>query len=125
MIRRQLTNNVRVQVRLFNVRTQQPVFSKEYTGTDGNPRLYAHTIADEIHQQQRNLRGVARTRLAFSSDRNRERVVGPVDNREVKEIYIANAAETINITPTALQQMLERETRAWAAVVAATGVKAN
>jgi TolB protein len=83
-------NNVRVEVRLFNVRTRQAVFSKEYTGTDANPRLYAHTVADEIHQQQRNLRGVARTKLTFASDRNRERVSGPVENRDVKEIYIAD-----------------------------------
>jgi TolB protein len=82
--------SLRVDVRLFNVRTRQAVFSKEYTGTDGNPRLYAHTIADEIHQQQRNLRGVARTKLTFTSDRNRERLAGPVENRDVKEIYIAD-----------------------------------
>ncbi len=83
-------NDVRVEVRLFNVRTQQSVFSKEYTGTVANPRLYAHTIADEVHQQQRALRGVARTKLAFSSDRNRERMVGTVENRDVKEVYMAD-----------------------------------
>jgi TolB protein len=82
--------NVRVEVRLFNVRTRQSVFGKEYTGTDANPRLFAHTVADEIHQQQRALRGVARTKLAFSSDRNRERMVGTVENRDVKEIYISD-----------------------------------
>jgi TolB protein len=82
--------NVQVQVRLLNVRTRQAVFSKEYSGAATNPRLYAHTIADEIHQQQRNLRGVARTKLAFSSDRNREKISGPVQNRDVKEIYIAD-----------------------------------
>ena len=81
---------VQVEVRLFNVRTRQPVFAKEYTGTDNNARLYAHTIADEIHQQQRALRGVARTKLAFSSDRNRERVIGSVENRDTKEIYISD-----------------------------------
>ena len=81
---------LRVEVRLFNVRTRQTVFSKEYTGTDGNPRLYAHTVSDEVHQQQRALRGVARTKLAFSSDRNRERMVGTVQNRDVKEVYIAD-----------------------------------
>jgi TolB protein len=81
---------VRVQLRLLNVRTGQSVYSKEYSGTDANPRLYAHTIADEIHQQQRALRGVARTKLAFSSDRNRERMVGTVENRDVKEVYIAD-----------------------------------
>jgi TolB protein len=83
-------NDVRVEVRLFNVRTQQSVFSKEYTGTVANPRLYAHTISDEVHQQQRALRGVARTKLAFSSDRNRERMVGTVENRDVKEVYMAD-----------------------------------
>lgn len=92
--------NVRVEVRLFNVRTRQAVFAKEYTGSDANPRLYAHTIADEIHQQQRALRGVARTKLAFSSDRNRERIVGGVQDRDVKEIYIADydGANTRRIT---------------------------
>jgi TolB protein len=83
-------NTVRVQVRLFNVRSRQSVFAKEYAGTAGNPRRFAHTIADEIHQQQRALRGVARTRLTFSSDRNRERLIGPVDDREVREIYVAD-----------------------------------
>ena len=83
-------NNVRVQVRLFNVRSRQSVFAKEYTGSASTPRLYAHTVSDEIHQQQRALRGVARTKLAFSSDRNREKVSGPVQNRDVKEVYITD-----------------------------------
>lgn len=83
-------NTVTVQVRLFNVRTREAVYSKEFTGTANNPRLYAHTAADDIHQQQRGLRGVARTKLAFSSDRNREKISGPVENRDVKEIYVAD-----------------------------------
>ena len=83
-------NDVRVQVRLFNVRTRQSVFAKEYGGTASNPRLFAHTIADEVHLQQRQLRGVARTKLAFVSDRNRQRLDGTVENREVKEIYVAD-----------------------------------
>jgi TolB protein len=83
-------DKVVVQVRLFNVRTRQQVFSKEYSGTASNPRLYAHTVADEVHLQQRALKGVARTKLSFVSDRNKERLLGPVDNREVKEIYIAD-----------------------------------
>ena len=82
--------NVLVQVRLFNVRSGQSVFSKEYSGSARNPRAYAHTISDEIHQQQRGLRGVARTKLAFVSDRNRERLIGTTENREVKEIYISD-----------------------------------
>jgi TolB protein len=78
-----------VQVRLINVRSRQTVFAKEYYNAS-NPRAYAHTIADEIHQQQRGLRGVARTKLAFVSDRNRESLSGTVEKREVKEIYIAD-----------------------------------
>jgi TolB protein len=81
---------VRVEVRLYNVRSRQSVFAKEYTGSGANPRLYAHTIADEIHQQQRGLRGVARTKLTFSSDRNREKLTGTVENRDTKEIYITD-----------------------------------
>jgi TolB protein len=102
-------DKVVVQVRLFNVRTRQQVFSKEYSGTASNPRLYAHTTADEVHQQQRALRGVARTKLTFVSDRNKERLLGPIDNREVKEIYISDydgenqrrvtVGKTLNIAP--------------------------
>ena len=81
-------NNLTAQVRLFNVRTRQSVFAKEYTGT--NPRLISHTVSDEVHLQQRGLTGVARTKLAFTSNRNQERVTGGVPNRDVKEIYIAD-----------------------------------
>src|SRR5690242_20095361 len=48
-------NIVKVEIRLFNVRSRESVFSKEYSGTDNNLRLYAHTASDEIHQQQRAL----------------------------------------------------------------------
>lgn len=81
---------VRVEVRLFNVRSRDPVFSKEYSGSVANRRLYAHTISDEIHQQQRALRGVARTRLTFNSDRSGERMTGTVETRTVKEVYISD-----------------------------------
>lgn len=81
---------VRVEVRLFNVRNRQSAFSREYTGAVANRRLYAHTIADELHQQQRALRGVARTKLTFNSDRDGERVGGTVESRSVKEVYIAD-----------------------------------
>ena len=41
----------------------------------------------------------------------------------VKEIYASNAAEAINVTPAQMQQQLERDTKVWAQVVAAAGVK--
>jgi len=100
---------VRVEVRVFNLSSREQVFSKEYSGGAANPRLYAHTIADEIHQQQRALRGLARTKLTFSSDRNLDKVAGTVQNRDVKEIYIADydganqrritVNRALNITP--------------------------
>ena len=103
-------SGLKIQVRLFNVSSQQAVFSREYTGSAGNPRAYAHTTADEIHQQQRALRGIARTKLTFSSDRDREKVANTVENRDVKEIYIADydganqrritVNRALNITPT-------------------------
>ena len=37
-------NTVRLQVRLFNVRSRQAVFANEYTGSAATPRLYAHTV---------------------------------------------------------------------------------
>jgi TolB protein len=101
---------LRVEVRLFNVRTRQSAFGREYDGSAANPRLYAHTISDELHQQQRGLRGVARTKLTFDSDRDGERMLGTIENRGVKEIYICDydgenqrritVGRTLNITPT-------------------------
>ena len=81
---------LKIQMRLYSVSAKQSALTREYTGSATNPRAYAHTIADEIHKLQRGLEGVARTKLAFSSDRDRERITGTVENREVKEIYIAD-----------------------------------
>jgi len=100
---------IRVEMRLYSVRAKQQSYGREYTGSGANPRVYAHTMADEIHQSQRSLRGVARTKIAFSSDRNRDPVANTVEKREVKEIYIADydganqrritINRTLNITP--------------------------
>jgi TolB protein len=83
-------NDFRIEMRLYSVRARQQLYAREYSGSAANPRLYAHTIADEVHESQRQLRGVARTKLTFSSDRNRDRVTGTVENRDVKEVYIAD-----------------------------------
>src|SRR5262245_2761684 len=37
-------NGIRVEVRLFSVRSRQQVFAREYSGSAANPRFYAHTI---------------------------------------------------------------------------------
>ena len=101
---------IHVEVRLFSLKTRQSAFAKEYDGSVANPRVFAHTISDEIHQQQRGLRGVARTRLTFDSDRDGERMLGTVESRGVKEIYISDydganqrrvtTGRSLNITPT-------------------------
>ena len=79
-----------VQVRLIEVASGRTALGKEYSGTLSNPRLYAHTASDEIHQQQRGLRGVARTKLAFTSDRDGERMKGPVVDRGISNIYMSD-----------------------------------
>ena len=104
-----VATGIKVEMRLYSVRAQQSSYGREYTGSAANPRLYAHTMADELHERQFSLRGVARTKLAFSSDRNREPVVGTVEKREVKEVYVADydganprritINRTLNITP--------------------------
>lgn len=45
--------------------------------------------------------------------------------RRVQEIFAANAAETMHMSPGELQKALERDEKEWAAVVKATGVKVN
>ena len=71
---RKTATGVAVQVRLIEVSSGRTALAKEYSGSLKNPRLYSHTASDEIHLQQRSLRGVARTKLAFSSDRDGERM---------------------------------------------------
>jgi TolB protein len=79
-----------VQARLIHVTSGKSAFAKEYSGSIANPRLYAHTIADEVHLDQRGLNGIARTKLAFSSDRDGLRMKGPLADRDISEIYFAD-----------------------------------
>src|SRR3954463_2937408 len=99
---RKTPTGVTVQVRLIEVASGRTALGKEYSGTLKNPRLYAHTASDEIHQQQRGLRGVARTKLAFTSDRDGERMKGPLADRGISNIYISDydGANQIRLTIT-------------------------
>lgn len=45
------------------------------------------------------------------------------DAPRVREIYAENAADTLTLTPAQVQATLERDTKIWAEVVKATGVK--
>ena len=106
---RRTNSGIVVQVRLIEVASGRSAFGKEYSGSVANPRRYAHTIWDELYREEMQGRGVARTRLTFSSDRDAERLKGPI-NRDVQEIYLVDYdganprkvtnTRTLNITPT-------------------------
>ena len=91
---------IEVTARLFSVRSLESAFGVVYTGSNRNIRLYAHQLSDELHRHQRGLAGVARSRIAFVSDRDSESVLGLVENRQVKEIYLADydGANTRRVT---------------------------
>ena len=97
---RKTATGIIVQARLLEVTTGRSAFAKEYSGKIDNPRIYAHTISDEIHLQQRGLRGVARTKIAFTSDRAGERMKGPIVDRGISNIYYADydGANTRRVT---------------------------
>jgi TolB protein len=85
-----VATGIRVELRLYDVRSRTSILGREYTGSAANPRLYAHTMSDDLHDSQRRLRGVAKTKLTFASDRNREAVLATVEKREVKEVYVVD-----------------------------------
>ena len=88
------------EVRMHAVRAQENVFARRYTAARGAARTLAHRIADDILEHAGNYQGVARTRIAFSTDRS-----GP----RSKEIYLMDydghgqrpvtANGSLNLTP--------------------------
>ena len=83
-------DQLRLTARLFNARSMASAFGVEYSGSLGNVRTYAHQLSDEIHRHQRGLRGVARSKIAYISDRDSESMLGLVENRATKEVYFAD-----------------------------------
>ena len=86
---------VLVSMRLINVASGASAMAREYSGSATSiqanaVRAYAHTIADEVHKDQRGLNGIARTKIAFSSDRDGDRIRGPVGDRGISNIYMAD-----------------------------------
>jgi TolB protein len=81
---------VQVEIRVMNVERKISTFGKRYTCSVRNIRQCAHTVSDELHKERFGLDGVARTRLAFASDRDGERMGGSIEERSIKEIYIAD-----------------------------------
>ena len=83
-------SQIELTARLFSVQSLESAFGVVYSGSNRNVRLYAHQLSDELHRHQRGLTGVARTRIAFVSDRDSETVLGLIEDRPVKEVYIAD-----------------------------------
>jgi TolB protein len=110
---RATATGIEVQMRLIGVRgdvARKQLFGKTYSGcTLRNPRYCAHYLSDDFYKEQRGLDGVARTKLAFTSDRNNVLVAGRFSGNASKEIYIADydganqqpvtANKSINISP--------------------------
>jgi TolB protein len=103
-----------VRFRLFNVPTGRSAMAKEYTGSPASLlnnefRAYAHLIADDVHREQRALKGTARTKIAFTSDRDGDRLPGPIGDRGISNIYMSDydgarprritISKAIDITP--------------------------
>ena len=84
-------NTFHVEMRLYDVKNRTVALGKAYDNVAmRNPRAGAHAISDDIHESQRQLRGVARTKLTFVSDRQNERLGGTVEKRDSKEVYVAD-----------------------------------
>jgi TolB protein len=88
---RKTGNTFQVEMRVFNVQARAVALGRVYDNVSlRNPRTVSHTMSDEIHQTQANLRGVARTKLTFVSDRDSERIVDTVETRTGKEVYVSD-----------------------------------
>lgn len=57
---------------LFNLEGGRSILGKRYRGRFSQARLVAHTFADEILSYLTGRRGIARTTIAFTSDRDQE-----------------------------------------------------
>jgi TolB protein len=98
---RRTGNTFQVEMRLFSVQARRVALGRVYENVSlRNPRAAAHTISDDIHQTQSGLRGVARTKLTFISDRDNERIIDTVETRTVKEVYVADydGANQVRVT---------------------------
>ena len=91
-----------VEAKLHAVNAGKAILAKRYAGKADNPRFFAHQLSDEIMALTNIGKGVARTKIAFVSNRDSE-------NGRTKELYIMDydgynprritVNKDINITP--------------------------
>jgi TolB protein len=72
-----------VELRVFSVDSGARMLARSYSAKTANPRIFAHQAADDIFGLTQ-YRGVARTRIAFVSDRDATK------ERRSKEIYVVD-----------------------------------
>lgn len=73
-----------VEAKVYSVGSKQTMLAKRYSGRPDNPRLFSHQASDDI-MTLTNYKGVARTKIAFTSDRDTAR-----GKKVSKELYIAD-----------------------------------
>jgi len=76
-------NELTVEARVYFVDSGQTMLARRYSGKTDNPRLFAHQASDDI-MTLTQYTGVARTRIAFASDRD------STPQRPSKELYIVD-----------------------------------
>jgi len=72
-----------VEVRVYFVDSGQTMLARRYSGRKDNPRVFAHQASDDI-MTLTQYKGVARTRIAFTSDRD------STAEKRSKELYIVD-----------------------------------
>jgi TolB protein len=72
-----------VELKVYVVDSGQNPLSKRYSGRADNPRIFAHQASDDILALTQ-YRGVARTKIAFTSDRDATK------EKRSKELYIVD-----------------------------------
>jgi TolB protein len=75
-------NEVSLELKLISVSSNQTILSRRYSGQSSNPRFLAHQAAEDI-MEQAQFPSVARTKIAFSSDRDSKK-------GRTKELYIVD-----------------------------------
>jgi TolB protein len=76
-------SELQLEVRVYFVDSGQPMLQRRYSGRPDNPRSFAHQASDDI-MTLTQYKGVARTRIAFVSDRDATK------ERPSKELYIVD-----------------------------------
>ena len=72
-----------VEVRVYFVDSGQTMLARRYSGSPDNPRIFAHQASDDI-MTLTQYQGIARTKIAFASDRD------ATPERRSKELYIVD-----------------------------------